>query len=316
MRRSHRDRCRQPSAHTNLLIFHCPQVTALAAELDQGSGLASHSPDLRSFAALLLHLLQQRDSYAEVQAVKPLCAAVVQLGLHVAPQQPQQQFEQQHADLQRMQTLLVQLLLLPNSRALHKQLLSSLRPLLDAQQQAQQQQAQQQVQLQQQAQHQVQQHEASAPAAGTGCVPGSQPFAATAAAHLSRAAEAQLKSGSGTAGADALRLGSALAALLANAACKPALLRCAVSAVAALAAGIRAALEPLGLSSAAADSEDPAAVTAAAGANGGAGKAGEATGAAVAVAASMPIDVMEGLQDSGELCSWRCLYAVPMCALA
>ena len=218
---------------------------------------------------------------AEIEALKPLCAHTAALGMQaqqrlqqqqqVGPDGPQQA-KQQQPDLQRMQALLVELLLLPNSRPLHKQLLSGLRPLLEQQLQP--------------------------AAAGM----QEQGFAWMAAARIAELAEAQLaasgalRSGGSSAAAQqvepALLLGSALASLLGSPACKAALLGCAVPAVAALSGAIKAALQP------AAEAEGQAAA-AAGGATGGLQE--EAGEAAVHVTTT----VMEGLQDSSE-CRCRC----------
>lgn len=145
-----------------------------------------------------------------------------------ADPEPLRRRRQQLAELSHALALLCQLLLLPSSRPLHKQLLSGLRPLLE----------QQQRQL---AADEMRREDT---------------FAGIAAARIAELAEAYLaasgcrpgdSSASGApaeAGSDALLLGSALAALLANPACKPALADCAVPAVAALAQGIRGVLDP------------------------------------------------------------------------
>ena len=246
---------------------------------------------------------------AEIEALKPLCSFTAEWATRPLPEDPTaaaSAAEQRQRDLQRVQSLLADLLLLPNSRPLHKQLLSGLRPLLE-------QQAQQAQQQQQQA------------AAGDSAAVGQQAptLAATVAARIAALAEechaVEQRQQEGEPPESkrqeavlqlALRLGSALAALLANAACKPALLRCAAPAVAALAAGLRAALQPSGgaCSAVAAGSSDGGAATGGGGAAGagapgaGAAAAAAAAGAAGAGAAAEHItaDVMEGLQDCSE----------------
>lgn len=253
------------------------QVAALAAASDA-------SPDLRHFAGLLLTLVRKGNTYSEIDALKPLCAFTAEAGTRPAPEgEPQQQTEQRRCDVRCMQALLAQLLLLPNSRPLHKQLLSGLRPLLERQRQQ-----------------------------GTAAAAGEESFAEAAAARCAQLAEECLQQ-QGSTGADskqqllqrALRLGSALSALLANLACKLALLRCAVPAVAALAAGLQAALaagvraapQPSG------DGGDDSAALSGAEAADAAGP--EAAVAAAAEAQHITTDVMEGLQDCSELLPLR-----------
>lgn len=181
--------------------------------------------------------------------------------------------EQRQRDLRRVQGLLAGLLLLPNSRPLHKQLLSGLRPLLEQQ--------------------------AAAGAAGTTGATGGEEaptLAETVADRIAALAEECIAVEQGQCEGQladserqqavlqrALRLGSALAALLAKATCKPALLRCAVPAVAALAAGLRAGLLPGSSGNGGAESAAPAAAEAAA-----------------AATEHITADVMEGLQDCSE----------------
>lgn len=133
-----------------------------------------------------------------------------------------------------MQGLLAGLALLPNSRPLHKQMLSALRPLLERQR-------------------------------------DQQGFAALAAARIAEEAALYLREqgGGGSASSEqqqqrALQLGSALASLLASPACKPAMLRCAVPAVAALSAALQAALQPAGLGSSSVGGAQPGEAAAAA----------------------------------------------------
>ena len=281
------------------------QVAALAGG-GEGAG-----PDLQRFAQLLLGLLDQRNAYAEIEAIKPLAACAVECGTRAAgeggggdqqqqqqqpqPQQQQQQQQQREADLLRMQALLARLLLLPNARPLHKPLLAGLRPLLERQRQQQEQQEQQ------------------------GAAVGDGQFSAAAAACCADLAreclqlQVQQSGSSGSAGSAkqaeqellqrSLRLGSALAALLATPTCKPALVACTVPAVAALAAGLQAALQPAAAGGA--SSRGGAAGAAAVGV-----AAADAEGAAAAAAAAaaetehITTDVMEGLQDCSES---RCL---------
>jgi hypothetical protein len=161
-----------------------------------------------------LKLLQLGSTYAEMDALKPVCRLAVQLGAAAAAAASPQQQQHAAAEQQRAQELLVELLLLPNSRPLHKQLLSGLRPLLEEQQRGQR--------------------------------AGGASFAQLAAARIQQLAQAELDSGGGGGSgghSTALLLGSALASLLAHPACKPALAPCAAPAVAALAGGVRAALQ-------------------------------------------------------------------------
>ncbi len=241
---------------------------------------------------------------AEIEALKPLCSFTSEWATRPLPEgaaDAAAAAAQRRRDLQRVQSLLADLLLLPNSRPLHKQLLSGLRPLLEQQQQ-----------------QQAQQQQAAAASAADGAASGegAPTLAGTVAARIAALAEECLAIEQGqlevqvaeseSKGQEAvlqraLRLGSALAALLANAACKPALLRCAAPAVAALAAGLRAALQPAG-------GEDAGAVQlggdGAGTAGGTAAAAAGAAGAAAAAAATEHItaDVMEGLQDCSECC--------------
>ncbi len=216
------------------------------------------------------------------------------------------QQEWHSAELAHAQALLCNLLVLPSSRPLHKQLLSGLRPLLEQQQRW----------------------------LDAGQVRKEETFAGIAAARIAELAGAYLAAagsgGSGSCadrgavagdaaagtpagpGTDALALGSALAALLANGACKPALADCAVPAVAALARGIRAVLGP-------------------ATADGGAGGPGAAAATAVQAvtaraeaaaedgqglpegASYLTTTVMEGLQDCSERCLLACAAQSPAC---
>lgn len=190
-----------------------------AAALVNGTSTPADAADLRRFGQLLQALLQAGGSYAEIEALKPLCACVVECGTRPAPAGA--------AALRRMQSLLAALLLAPNSRPLHRPLLSGLRPLLEQQD------------------------------AGS----SAETFAEAAAAAMAQLAEETLLLSSGGSSGDAdgssqqqllersLRLGSALVALLNNPPCKPALLRCAAPAVVVLAAGLHTALQPLAGSS-------------------------------------------------------------------
>ena len=270
------------------------QLPRLAAAWPQpGNGPLPRQPDRLATAHPTPCTLP---TLAEIEALKPLCSFTAEWATRPLPEDPTaaaSAADLRQRDLQRVQSLLADLLLLPNSRPLHKQLLSGLRPLLEQQQQ--------------QAQHQHQQA-----AAGESAAVGQQEptLAATVAARIAALAEECLAVEPGQQEGEpseskrqeavlqlALRLGSALAALLANAACKPALLRCAAPAVAALAAGLRAALQPNdgACSAVAAGSSDGGAAAAAAAGAAGAGAAG-----AGAAAEHITADVMEGLQDCSE----------------
>lgn len=211
---------------------------------------------------------------------------------------------QHGAELRHAQALLSHLLLLQSSRPLHKQLLSGLRPLLEQQQ-----------------------HWLAA-----GQVRKEDTFAGIAAARIAELASTYLAAadgggdgyGSSEAAADAavpgspaepaLALGSALAALLANAACKAALVECAVPAVAALARGIRVVLAPdpasgAGAAAAGAAVGPSAEAAGEAGADRTAAHAGPSTSTREAAvdgqdppegAAYLTTTVMEGVQDCSE----------------
>ena len=210
--------------------------------------------------------------------MKPLCRHAVEWGTEAAAQQQQDGGGGGDAALLRGQALLARLLLLPNSRPLHKQLLASLRPLLE-----------------------LQQHLVEAGQLGEG-----EMFAGIAAAALAQHAAQLLAAGTGagaggvnstTGSTEVLHLGSALAALLAKGTCKLALAQCAAPAVAALAAGIRAVLEHAVSGTAAAAAGAAGAVAAAVPAA-SAAAAAEADGMAHVTTATM-----EGLQDCSECCA-------------
>ncbi|KAL4419934.1 hypothetical protein ABPG75_007032 [Micractinium tetrahymenae] len=305
---------------------------ALGSEGQEGS------PELRRFAGLLEQLMSKGSAYAEMEALKPLTKFTVEWAASTqadqrelqqrhgrqeeaeAKRQRQQQLEkdgeeeparrQQHAaELCRAQALLCNLLLLPSSRALHKQLLSGLRPLLERQDR-------------QLAAGEVQQGETFAGIAAARIAELAGAYLAAAGSGGSDGSRAGDGRGDSTApaaaagavspagpGSDALVLGSALAALLANAACKPALVDCAVPAVAALARGIRAVLEPASSESAAGaggagQMPSAAGMQAAAAADGEAARAAAVAAAGAAEgqgpaegAAYITTTVMEGLQD-------------------